>query len=278
MTSASARTDSRPGPRARANAHAQPAKPPSTSTVGNTGSDPSRCCSLAATNALVSNSGAKTPQRRSHSRRGSVPTHSASVHRPTAVAIRRCVCSTRTPPTMRGIGDPKQVGQSGQASPESVLVTSPPATMRTSVRNAAATARRRTHIGRQTPERARGGAFYAPLPSPCNRQKSNRPGLAGGLFGAVVLEGGLGGLAGLDGDFLGLGAVLLVPGFDRVFARGHVVDLERPVCAGHRLQAVLGNADVPAHPGMHVALPPHHAFFLGDVFDRRRRLVRHPLV
>src|SRR5712664_3865433 len=92
--------------------------------------------------------------------------HSPRVHRPTAVAMSRWVCSTATPPTIWGIGDPKQVGQSGQASPESVLVTSPPATMRMSVRKAAAAARRRTHIGRQAPQRAKGGAYLrAPPPS-----------------------------------------------------------------------------------------------------------------
>jgi len=54
-----------------------------------------------------------------------------------------CVCSTATFPTIFGIALPKQVGQSGQASPESVFVTTPPATMRTTVRKAAAAARRR---------------------------------------------------------------------------------------------------------------------------------------
>ncbi len=178
MTSASASTARRPGPRARVSTQAQPANPSTTSSVGKTGSAPSRCCSRAPANAPPSRTGANTPHSGSQSRRGSVPMHSPSVHRPTAVAISRWVCSTATPPTMCGIGDPKQVGQSGHASPESVLVTSPPATMRTSVRNAAAAARRRTHIGRQAPQRARGGAFLRapPLPLQGSRNRTRRRG------------------------------------------------------------------------------------------------------
>src|SRR6266446_5699797 len=49
-------------------------------------------------------------------------------------------------------------------------------------------------------------------------------GLRPSLFRAVVLEVDLRGLAGLDGHFLRLGAVLLVPAFARVLPRGPIVD------------------------------------------------------
>src|SRR3954449_5472710 len=90
--------------------------------------------------------------------------------------------------------------------------------------------------------------------APRREQGEVGKGLAGALLRAVVLEVHLGGLAVLDGDFLGLGAVLLVPGLERVLAGRNVGDLERAVSAGNRLVRVLGNADVPAHPWMHVAL------------------------
>src|SRR6266850_7263459 len=90
------------------------------------------------------------------------------------------------------------------------------------------------------------------------------PVLRSALFGAVVREVCLGGLAGLDGHFLGLGAVLLVPALHRVLAGGHVLDLEGAVL-GDRLETALGHAGVPAHPGMNVALPLDHALLLGDV-------------
>src|SRR5919201_3188013 len=282
ITRPSASTASRPVPCAFPYAQTQPVKPSSTRSTATRDRAPSRCCNRAATNALARRSGANTPQSRSHNRRRSVPMHNAKVQRPTAVAMRRCVCSTATPPTIFGIGEPKQVGQSGHARPESVLVTRPPATIRRSVRNAAAAARRRTHIGRRLQKRREERVFYAPLP--CNGKPENgsaavsRPVLAGALLSPVVLECHLGGLAGFDGHFLRLRAVLLVPRLERVLARGHIVDLERTVGAAHRLQAVLGDADVAAHPGMHVALPPHHSLFLRGVLDGRRLFVRHALV
>src|SRR5205814_61812 len=101
-----------------------------------------------------------------HARRR-VTTTSATVQSPTVVAIRRCVCSTATLPTILGIALPKQVGQSGQASPESVLVTTPPATMRTTVRKAAAAARRRITAERLLKKR-RGRPLLAGPPASGN--------------------------------------------------------------------------------------------------------------
>src|SRR5438132_1012073 len=99
--------------------------------------------------------GGREPERRARRR---VNTTSATVQRPTTVAISRCVCSTATLPTILGIALPKQVGQSGQARPESVLVTTPPATMRTTVRAAAAAERRRITAER-LPKMRRGDRF-----------------------------------------------------------------------------------------------------------------------
>src|SRR5439155_4477740 len=61
-------------------------------------------------------------------------------------------------------------------------------------------------------------AIFHP-PTVRQRPRPGQTALRAALFGAVVLEDHLGVLALLDGHFLGLGAVLLVPGLERVFAR-----------------------------------------------------------
>ena len=72
---------------------------------------------------------------------------STMVSRPTELAMSRCPCSYRMPPTHRDIGklnidDPYVVGQSGTDRPDPVLVTSPPAVTRTSVATATSFAKR----------------------------------------------------------------------------------------------------------------------------------------
>ena len=64
---------------------------------------------------------------------------------PTVLAISRCVCSKRIPPTILLSGNvnmfqPYVVGQSGTARPESVLVTDAPAAMRMTVQAATSVA------------------------------------------------------------------------------------------------------------------------------------------
>src|SRR5205807_2452811 len=80
------------------------------------------------------------PASSSQSRRGNASTASAMVKTPVSVASKRWVCSTATLPTIFAATVPKQGGQSGQASPLSVLVTTPPAAISTTVSTAAAAA------------------------------------------------------------------------------------------------------------------------------------------
>src|SRR5207249_3795080 len=91
------------------------------------------------------------------------------------------------------------------------------------------------------------------------------PGFLAALLAAVVLEVDLGRLARLDRDVGRLAAVLLVPGLDRVLAGGHVADGEAARLAAAGLQRVLGDAGVPAHPRVHVALPLDDALLGGRV-------------
>src|SRR5690242_3400532 len=114
---------------------------------------------------------------------------------------------------------------------------------------------------RASAPKTKGRPFYAVSPCTGNADFLRALDLRSALLRPVVGELHLGRLAGLDGDFLRLGAVLLVPALDGVLARRHVVDLEAAVRAGDRLQRVLRHADVPAHPGMDVALPLHQARF-----------------
>ena len=65
-----------------------------------------------------------------------------SVRHPTSVATSRWPCSKSTPPTIGGNTWPNDSGQSGTASADPVLVTSPPTKSRTNVLAAVATASR----------------------------------------------------------------------------------------------------------------------------------------
>src|SRR5579859_4798552 len=123
--------------------------------------------------------------------RRSVSTTKSTAQSPTAVAMRRWVCSTATLPAIFGTTDPKQVGQSGQARPDSVLVTTPPAPMSTTVANAAKAAKRR--IKAETPDlKSEGAPFTGPpsaqaiAPPPQPRREGLRL-----VLGGVVLEGDL---------------------------------------------------------------------------------------
>ncbi len=68
--------------------------------------------------------------------------HSTNVIVATVEATSRCVCSNCFPSTIFGISLPSQSGQSGQASPDSVVLTRPPATSKQNVASAVATAKR----------------------------------------------------------------------------------------------------------------------------------------
>ncbi len=98
-------------------------------------SPPSSPC--ATTLARASQASRRTPARFSRTANQSA---SPIVSSPTAAAISRCPCSNSTPPVMCGNRPPNDSGQSGTESPEPVLVTSPPATRRTVVAHAQATA------------------------------------------------------------------------------------------------------------------------------------------
>ena len=81
------------------------------------------------------------------SRFGETRSHTARtrIRKPTLLAMSRCVCSKRIPPTIFSSGNvnmfqPYVVGQSGTDRPDPVLVTRPPAKISTAVETATSTA------------------------------------------------------------------------------------------------------------------------------------------
>ena len=121
---------------------------------------PSRDCTMTSTPATTA------AARSGRSRRRSLKTvmrPMAATSGPTkAAAIRRCECSIQACRSAGGSQSPKQSGQSGQPSPESVARTRPPTAIRTKVATAAATASlaNRVNVGTSLEAAAAG-----PMPS-----------------------------------------------------------------------------------------------------------------
>src|SRR5262245_49893792 len=117
---------------------------------------------------------------------------------------------------------------------------------------AATTSEVTSGLTRATKSRARPRSLAVALPAVSGAKPTTPP--TPDRLGAGEAEVDLLRLLGADRHLLLLRAQLLVPHLDRVLARRHVLDRERPVLAAHGEERVLEDSDVRLHPGMHVAL------------------------
>src|SRR5262245_49365001 len=134
------------------------------------------------------------------------------------------------------MNQPYVFGQSGTDSPEPVLVTSPPAKIRTAVHTAT--------------NAANTGSSIAEYPG----------GLAGSDLCAFEGEGDVLTFLCSNRHHLRLRAQLLVPRFDRIRARREPLEREGSIGAGDGIKGVIQDADPGVHPAVHVALERNHDF------------------
>src|SRR6185312_4204803 len=204
---------------------------------------PSTACAITSANAMPP--AMATPESRRLSARTIDATMSTNARIATVAAASRWLCSTSTPPCILGNTCPKHNGQSGHASDERVLCTSPPSSSRMNVHPVVMMAKRRNDI-------------YCSL-------------LGGGGFGPVELELHFGRLALDHGDLARLGAEALVPRLDVIGADGDILDGELAVLVADREVRVVLHPDESGHPLVDVALElEEHAVLRERLLDVRR--------
>src|SRR5579862_760455 len=179
------------------------------------------------------------------------------------------------PPTMGGVSEPYESGQSGTESPASLEVTKAPAISRKNVQHAVKTAKRCTL-------RLRSCELMAEQSSARRRRKESRPAKLRAETLASGLEGNGYGLRFLraNRDRLLARPVLFVPCRDGVRAGRNVLDLERSVFSGDLEVRVAEHGDIGLHPRVHVALDRDGNFFVREALADRcgsRRLRFVPL-
>src|SRR5664279_877621 len=169
------------------------------------------------------------------------------------------------PPTIGGMTLPYESGQSGTARPDSVDVTSAPATRSRKTPNA-------------TPR-------VATLRIPALRVSSVSVSFVFSAFipprksgSGLEREGDRLGLRRADRDLLRLRAELLVPRFDRVRAGRQVLDRIRAVRRRHREERVRDDTAVGGHPAVHVTLDADHDLWLVELLRVLHSLDGHPEV
>src|SRR5271169_2158145 len=149
------------------------------------------------------------------------------------------------PPTIGGMTLPYESGQSGTARPDSVDVTSAPATRSRKTPNATL----RVATLRIPAFRASCAALsFVPAALIPSRESGS----------GLERERHRLGLGRADRDLLRLRAELFVPRLDRVRARGQVLDRVGAIRGRHREERVRDDAAVGGHPAVHVALDVDH--------------------